>query len=221
MSRILTWIGDNKDSIIAITALFVSIVTAVAVWKQTRIDKTLSQLQIAREQPFFKVCVMLEMDTDDGSYGTEHLVLKNKGFLNITPKVSRTVLFEMSRRRNGDKDSVLVKVVDYFNYTETNNADDEVIYHSFGRGNNRAFHKLYTEALGDKGEDGVYYWFDKIVLVKIDYTDLLKEKHSVYFINKVEVDKDEYQKMLSRVYKEDYYLSSLDYQKIKALLPGD
>lgn len=221
MSRILTLVSDNKDSIIAITALFVSIVTAIAVWKQAKIDKTLSQLQIAREQPFFKVCTRLEQDTDDGTYGTEHLVVKNKGFQNITPKVSRTVLFEMSRNRNGDKDSILVKVADYFNYTETDNADDEIIYHSLGRGNNRVFHKLYMEALADKGEDGVYYWFDKIILVKIDYTDLLKEKHSVYFINKVVVDKDEYQKMLSRVNKEDYYLSSLDYQKIKALLPAD
>lgn len=221
MSRILTWIGDNKDSVIAIAALFVSIVTAVAVWKQTRIDKTLSQLQIAREQPFFKVCTSLEKDADDDSYGTEHLIVKNKGFLNITPKVSRTVLFEMSRNRNGDKDSILIKVADYFNYTGSDNTDDEVIYHSVGRGNNRAFHELYMEALGDKCEDGVYYWFDKIVLVKIDYTDLLREKHSVYFVGKEEVDEGEYQEMISRVYKEDYCLSSLDYQKIKALLPEE
>lgn len=223
------WISNNKDFVTTVSAfatcvlgvatLIVSIVSVVFLCRQTKINEKLSRLQVAIEQPFFRISTRLERDSDDGAYGTEHLFVENKGFHNVTSKISRTVLFKLTKNHMGNSDSVYIKVGDYFNLTESTENDD-VVYHSLGMGNNRVFFNLYMEALKDRDEDGTFYWLEKVILVQIDYTDVLKDNRSVYFVDKEEVDRNAYEEIMSRVHDGVFCLNHLDYQEIKALLPG-
>lgn len=216
--RLFDWISENKECTVAIVTLVVSVLGVVFACKQTQINNTLTQLQIANKQPFFRIGTFLEEDLDDGSYGTEHIVVKNKGYSNVVPKIEGTVIFRLKKCCRGENDSVFIEVGDYFNTTSSDGSDDEIVYHSFGKGNNRRFHDLYVEAMNDKNEEGVLCFLDKIIIVHIDYTDLLKKKHSAFFINKEEVDETTYKKVISQIHHEVFYLNNIKYKDIKAAL---
>lgn len=225
----LDWISNNKDfvttasalatCVLGVATLIVSIVSVVFLCRQTKINEKLSRLQVAIEQPFYRISTLLERDSDDGAYGTEHLIVENKGFHNVSSKISRTVLFKLTKNHLGNSDSVYIKVGDYFNLTESTK-NDELVCHSLGKGNNRVFFNLYMDALKDRDEEGTFYWLEKVILVQIDYTDVLKDNRSVYFVDKEEVDRNAYEAIMSRVHEGVFFLNHLDYQEIKALLPG-
>lgn len=204
--------------ILGIAALSVSIATLVLDKKQGIINNLLSQLQIAKEQPVFIISTKLEQDTDDNSYGTEHLIVKKIGAPNVTPEIQVKVLFNLTKVQIGQRDSFPVIVGDYFNTTNIGRPDEEIVYHTFRTGNKRLFFELYMEALQDKSETGAHYWFDEICLVRIDYTDLLHTRHTKYFVDKEEVGESIYQSILSKASQEEYYLKELKYQAVKSKL---
>ena len=222
---IVTWFGDNNVWVSALSAfatcvlgfatLVVSIVTLVLAGKQTKIDQMLSQLHVIKEQPVFIISTTLEQDSNDNSYGTEHLLVKKIGAPNVTPEIHVTVLFNLIKVQVGQRNSFPVIVEDYFNTTSIGSSDEEVVYQTYRKGNRRLFYELYMEALQDKSENGVLYWFDEICLVRIDYTDLLHTSHTKYFINKEEVNESRYQETLSKAPSKGYCLKELNYQTVK------
>lgn len=222
---IVTWFGDNNVWVSALSAfatcvlglatLVVSIVTLVLAGKQTKIDQMLSQLHVIKEQPVFIISTKLEQDSNDNSYGTEHLLVKKIGSPNVTPEIHVTVLFNLIKVQVGQRNSFPVIVEDYFNTTRVGGSDEEIVYQTYRKGNRRLFYKLYMEALQDKSENGVYYWFDEICLVCIEYTDLLHTSHTKYFINKEEVNESRYQDLLSKASSKRYCLKELNYQTVK------
>lgn len=223
---IVIWFGDNNVWISAfstfatcalgIATLFVSIGTLVFTGKQTKINQLLSQLHVAKEQPVFIISTKSEQDSNDNSYGTEHLMVKKIGAPNVAPEIRVTVLFNLTKVQIGKRESFPVIVRDYFNTTSVGRPDEEIVYHTYRKGNKRLFYELYMEALQDKSENGVHYWFDEICLVRIEYTDLLHTRHVKYFIDKEEVGESRYRSILSKASKEEFYLKELKYQAVKS-----
>lgn len=225
---VFEWISNNKDfvatasavatCVLGVATLIVSIVSVLFLCRQTKINERLSRLQVAIEQPFYRISTLLERDSNDGTYGTEHLIVENKGFHNVSSKISRTVLFKLTKNHMGNSESVFINVGDYFYLTESTE-NDEVVYHSWGKGNNSVFFNLYMEALKDRDVEEIFYWLEKVILVQIEYTDVLKDNRSVYFIDKEEVDRNAYEDVVSQIHDGVLCLNQLEYQKIKALLP--
>jgi hypothetical protein len=203
--------------IIAFATLVVSIFNIRFVRQQTKINTTLTQLQIAQNQPFFIVYTKLIQDSTDGIFGTEHLFVDNYGFSNITLSVSENVLFELTRCQKNGSDTVLIRVDDYFWLSFSGITDRNKVYHSLGPSNNRVFFDLYLKALNDRNEDGTFYLLEKYILVKIEYSDLLNTNYTKYYINDLMVNEQKYNKMLSKVQDEHYSLNHLDYENIKGL----
>lgn len=222
---IVTWFRDNNvwisafsefgTCVLGLAMLVVSIATLVFAGKQTKINQMLSQLHVIKEQPVFIVSTKSEQDSNDNSYGTEHLLVKKIGAPNVTPEIHVTVLFNLIKVQVGQKNSFPVIVEDYFNTASIGSSEEEIVYHTYRKGNKRLFYELYMEALQDKSENGVHYWFDEICLVCIDYTDLLHTSHTKYFINKEEVNESRYQEILSKAPSKGYCLKELNYQTVK------
>lgn len=205
--------------VLSVATLVVSIVNAIFIGKQTKINKTLAQLKIAKEQPVFIVRMQYEKDSDDDKWGTEHLFVKQVGFPNIVPKIEKTVLFQLTKVSIGCKKEVSVKVNDYFHRTHRDDLEGETIYHTQRVGNHRFFCDLNMEALQDKKENGVVLFFDKIILVHVEYTDIQHTKQFRFFINKDEVEEKMFADVLSKVNDVSYSMNELKYGTIKALLP--
>ena len=207
--------GSISACIIGIAALIVSITNAGFVRQQTKINKVLLQLQIEERQPYYTVSTYLEMDSTDGVYGTEHLIITNHGFANVSSTVNETVLFELVRYKKTELDTIRFKVDDYFCVNFHGGVDDEyLIYHSFDKGNNRRFFNLYIEALNDRETD-TRFFLDKTILVKIDYSDILGDNHSKFFIDKTEVQEQKFMSKLENVQVESCNLFDLKYEKMK------
>lgn len=225
--KIVTWLENNKSvlevastcviGIIGIATLIVSIVNARFVSQQTEINKALSQLQMEQAQPYFVITFELEKDSEDDIFGTERMVIKNLGFRNVSPIVQKNVFFELTRSYNTQMDTILVKVDDYFCVSSSNHSGEELVYRSFDVGNNRRFAEIYWDALQDR-EHGSLYFLNKIVLVRIDYTDLLNAQHTKYYIDRNEVPEEHFNKTLSKSNPESFCLKDLSYAKMKELL---
>lgn len=207
--------GSISACIIGIAALIVSITNAGFVRQQTRINQVLLQLQIEERQPYYTVSTYLEMDSTDGVYGTEHLIITNHGFANVSSTVNETVLFELVRYKKTELDTIRFKVDDYFCVNFHGSVNDEyLIYHSFDKGNNRRFFNLYLEALNDRETD-TRFFLDKTILVKIYYSDILGDNHSKYYIDKTEVQEQKFMSKLENVQVESCNLFDLKYEKMK------
>lgn len=223
-----TWFSINKEWVTALCAFATCVLSVATIVislfslkfaaKQTKINKELSQLNIAKEQPVFIINTKLEQDTNDDAYGTEHLLVKKIGAYNFIPEIQVTVLFNLTKVQRGQRDSFPVIVGDYFNTTSVGRPDEGIVYHTFRTGNKRLFYELYMEAVQDKSENGVHYWFDEICLVRIEYTDLLHTRHAKYFVDKEEVGASQFQNVLSKASQEKYNLKELDYKTIKSKL---
>lgn len=224
--KIISWLGKSENiailnsvsaCVIGVAALIVSIISARFVGQQTKINMALSQLQIEQAQPYFVISFELERDSEDDIFGTEHMIVKNLGFRNVSPIVQKNVFFELTRSYNNQRDTILVKVDDYFCISSSYHSGEELVYRSFDIGNNRKFAEIYWDALQDR-EHGCFYFLDKKVLVRIDYTDLLNTQHAKYYIDRNEVTEEHFNKTLSKSNPESYCLKDLSYAKLKGLL---
>lgn len=213
----IVFFSSYSTFIIGFVTLIVSIVNVFFVCQQTKINKTLSQLQISQNQPFFVIYTELMQDSTDGKYGTEHLFVENHGFSNITTSVNENVLFEFTRCQRNRIDTILISVDDYFWLSFSSSSDKFRIYHSLGPSNNRTFYDLYLKTLYDRNEDETTYFIEKYILVQIEYSDLLNTNYTKYYINGIMVNEEKYKKTLSKVQNRHYNLNNLDYESIKKL----
>lgn len=226
MKRVLNWLREEGNIvifntvsafIISLVALIVSITNAVFVGRQTKINEVLYDLQMEQAQPYFVICTSLEMDSTDGIFGTEHLEVFNRGYANVSSRVTETVIFELNRVQLNGIDTARFKIDDYFYAAFNSDSEDGgLVYHTFEQGNNRCFYSMYLEALQDRNE-GASYFLTKTILVRIDYSDLLGNYHTKYYIDREEVQEQKYKKKLSSVQYDILYLRDLDYGKMKEM----
>lgn len=113
-----------------------------------------------------------------------------------------------------------VLVNDYFCFTYRGNTGDEEVYNSRTQGNNGFFYELYMEALNDRKEKDTYYSIDKVLLLKICYTDIHNKKHERCYRFSREIDKEEYYSIYSKgsTIEHSFTLADISYPKLKKIL---
>lgn len=216
MGRLLNWFEGHKGAaavassvstcLIGVVALVVSIANAVFVGRQTKINEQLYHLQVEQVQPLFEIKTVLEYNSDSTFFETEHLYIINKGS-DIKSFESKDFVVCEVVRWNGatyKSDTTYAVIDDYFCISFRYEEDERVLNHSFDKGNNSKFYDLFLQSLSNN-IDGVSYILRLMVLVTIDYTDLMNDKHSVYYINKKEVEKREYFDLLGKVSDESHF----------------
>ncbi len=205
----------DSTLIISLATLIVSIANAIFVGQQTKINKMLYGVQMEQMQPYYIIRTSLEMDSTDGIYGTEHLKIFNNGYTNVSSIVTDIVVFELYRVQKNVIDTVRFKINDYFYAAfHSGSEDGRRVYHTYEQGNYGYFYGLYLDALHDR-KDGVSYFLNKTILVRIDYSDLFGNYHAKYYIDKEEVQEQKYKKKLSSIQYEVLNLQDLDYKRMK------
>lgn len=190
---------DNKDLIalissilIGIATIIISIISAYYVCQQTKIYREQTNIQKKQTQPIFVVKIWQQQDGDDGKYGTEILEVHNYGSRIQKCAISTSVFYRLVRNKNLQNDTIYAQVLDYFNSSVIDNSNDTMIERMWGTGNNRIFAENYMQAIQvSKKEDGLYF-FDKIILSKITYTDILGEEHTLFFDRNNEISEEIY-----------------------------
>ena len=69
-----------------------------------------------------------------------------------------------------------------------------MIVRMYGTGSNRIFAENYMQAIQASKNGDVLYLFDNIILSEITYTDILGEKHTLYYDRNNEISEDIYKK---------------------------
>lgn len=190
---------DNKDLIalissilIGIATIIISIISAYYVCQQTKIYREQTNIQKKQTQPIFVVKIWQQQDGDDGKYGTEILEAHNYGSRIQKCAISTSVFYRLVRNKDLQNDTIYAQVLDYFNSSVIDNSNDTMIERMWGTGNNRIFAENYMQAIQvSKKEDGLYF-FDKIILSKITYTDILGEEHTLFFDRNNEISEEIY-----------------------------
>lgn len=190
---------DNKDLIalissilIGIATIIISVISAYFVYQQTKIYREQTDIQKKQTQPVFVVRIWQQQDGDDGKYGTEILEVHNYGSRILKCNISTMVLYRLARNKELKNDTIYAQVLDYFNSSVIDNSNDTMIKRTWRTGNNRIFAENYMQAIQvSKKGDGLYF-FNKIILSKITYTDILGEEHTLFFDRNNEISEEIY-----------------------------
>lgn len=198
MNHTLKFLTDNKETITLIVSIVVGIATIITsvvnlylVKCQVNLTKEQSNIQKSQNQPIFDINIKQQKNGNDGKYDTDILEVRNIGSKVLACKVNTDVFFCLSRHDHNHNDSIYAHVVDYFFVTTNNIVGDGMITQQWCPDNNRIFCDGYFQSLKDS-HDGIYYFYEKIVLLKIDYEDIMHENHTLYYKGDLQINKDQY-----------------------------
>lgn len=201
MKAIVQYFLENKELVTLFSSIFIgvatiitSVISAYFVYQQTKIYREQTDIQKKQNQPIFVTRIWQQQDGDDGKYGTEILEVHNYGSRILKCDIATSVFYRLTRNKEIQNDTIYAQVLDYFNSSVIDNSDDTMIKRMWGTRSNRIFAENYMQAIqASKKGDGLYF-FDKIILSKITYTDILGEKHTLYFDRNNEISEDIYKK---------------------------
>lgn len=201
MKTIAKYLLKNKELVALLSSIFIggatiitSVISAYFVYQQTKIYREQTDIQKKQNQPIFVTKIWQQQDSNDGKFGTEILEVHNYGSRFQTCAISTSVFYRLARNKELQNDTIYAEVSDYFNSSVIDNSNDTMIERMWGTGNNRFFAENYMQAIQtSKNGDGLYF-FDKIILLKIKYTDILGDKHTLYFDSNNEISEEIYNK---------------------------
>lgn len=228
MRSTIDFLIENKDVIgllvsvvVGIATITTSFVSITIMKQQSRLAEEQNEMQKLQNQPIFDICVYQQQDSDDGKYGTDILEIRNIGEKMTSCEITTNVFFAISYHNLNTRDTIYAEVKDYFMATVHEGNDNGVVEKRWCAGNNRVFCEGYDASIKDS-KDGTYYFYDKIVLIKIEYTDILREKHTIYFKRGKEIEESEYSHYLDASKQvfgyEIFSLNNVDYNHLKGVL---
>ena len=204
LKQILQFLTQNANGInlmvdvfLGVATLILTIVNLRLVHRQKEISKEMTELEKDRDQPIFQITSSYERDSNDNVYGTQSISVANVGNHTIGPcEVNVDVYIKLTRTIDGRHDSVYALIGDYFSISYRGNTKEEV-FHSITPSNNRIFGEIYTDAVNEPKGKGkiVYYFVDKVLLLKINYTDIHNKEHEKYYMFNKEIAKEEYDRI--------------------------
>lgn len=214
----IDYLTNNKDWLTLVVSIVVGVATIIAtgvnawlVYKQNEIYQEQTRLQVSQNQPVFSFSTQLEQDLDDGKYGTEILAIRNVGQTTSQPcQVKTNVYFKITKAAGGERDSLYFQIEDYFNVVSNGDTGESEVYYAKGLGSNRKYAELYYAAVeaSKKDESNCYFFVDKFILTKIEYSDIYNNEQVRYYMDKAEISKEKYDDIVSKAY-DDYRFNSL------------
>ena len=201
MKTIAKYLLENKELVALLSSIFIgvatiitSVISAYFVYQQTKIYREQTDIQKKQNQPIFVTKIWQQQDSNDGKFGTEILEVHNYGSRFQTCAISTSVFYRLARNKELQNDTIYAEVSDYFNSSVIDNSNDTMIKRTWRTGNNRIFAENYMQAIQASKNGDVLYLFDKIILSEITYTDILGEKHTLYFDRNNEISEEIYNK---------------------------
>lgn len=236
MKTIVQYFLENKELVALFSSIFIgvatiitSVISAYFVYQQTKIYREQTDIQKKQNQPIFVTRIWQQQDSDDGKYGTEILEVHNYGSRILKCNISTSVFYRLARIKELQKDTIYAQVLDYFYSSVIDNSNDTMIVRMYGTGSNRIFAENYMQAIQASKNGEVLYFFDKIILSEITYTDILGEKHTLYFDRNNEINEDIYKKYFDaskKVWNDmAFSLNKISFnlmrEKMDEYIPGD
>jgi len=229
MEGLFNYISKNKTDIptyvsivVGIATVLTSIATIIVAVRQNKISAIQNQMQDSINQPVFDIRYYQIQDKDDGLYGTTILDVNNVGQRVLSCDVMATAFFCLSKNDHNHKDTVIIKIDDYFYVSTKDSSNPNNIKHCFCPGNNRVFCTEYRNALNDPDKGDALFFFDEILLVKVDYTDVFNKQHTLYFDTNKPIDKVTYQHYFieNQKYNEIdiHSLNKISYRRMKDII---
>ena len=214
----IQYLAENKDWLTLVVSIVVGVATIIStgvnaylVYKQNEIYKEQTALQVKQNQPVFSISTSLEQDLDDGKYGTEVVTIRNVGKTTSQPcNVKIRAFVKLTKVVGGERDSLYFQIEDYFNVVSNGNTGDNEVFYAKGNSSNRRYAELYYAAIeaSKTVKPHCYYFIDKLMLTKIEYTDIFQKEHVRYFMDKAEITQEIYENMFSNSI-DDYRYSSI------------
>lgn len=199
MKTIAKYLLENKELVALLSSIFIgfatiiiSVVSAYFVYQQTKIYREQTDIQKKQNQPIFVTKIWQQQDSDDGKYGTEILEVHNYGSRIQKCAISTSVFYRLVCNNELKNDTIYAEVLDYFYSSVIDNSNDTMIERTWGTGNNRLFAENYMQAIQASKKGDCLYFFDKIILLKIKYTDILGEKFTLFFDRNNEISEEVY-----------------------------
>lgn len=232
METIAKYLLENKEMVALLSSIFIgvatiitSVISAYFVYQQTKIYREQTDIQKKQNQPIFVIKKWLQQDSDDGKYGTEILEVHNYGTRTQKCVISTSVFYRLARNKELQTDTIYAEVLDYFNSSVIDNSNDTMIKRMWGSGNNRFFAENYMQSIrASKKGDGLYF-LDKIILLEVKYTDILGEKHTLYFDSNNEISEDiynEYFDVSKKIWNNmAFSLNRISFNKMKKKMDED
>jgi len=203
--------------IAAVSTLICSLISIGVLRNQIEMQKNLNQ-------PIFSVYteIVRDKENEDEIKGTEYLFVENNGQKYTSSTVDETVFFSLEKYFKGRKTKVIVEIPDYFFVGHPNSSQkSSIVYMGEGIGSNRFYYRLQNEAINDHENEFTFYSIEKIILVKVTYTDIYKEDHVKYYNKNQEIKQDEYQSIFALSKSNNkivYRVDQITYQTMKKLL---
>lgn len=228
MNSFFDFILGNKEIIALLVSIVVGIATIVTscvsitiMRRQITLAEEQNKMQRLQNQPIFDIVVYQQQDSDDGIYGTDILEVRNIGEKMTSCKITTNVFFAISYHNFNMRDTLYAEVKDYFVFTVHNGNDRGLVEKRWCPGNNRIYSKGYDALIKDS-KDGAYYFYDKLVLIKVEYKDIHRDDHVVYFRSSNEIGESEYNCYFSsseKVFGQEFFsLNSINYNHLKGIL---
>lgn len=228
MNNIIDFLNTHKEIltlcvsiVVGVSTIITSVVSCNVMRGQYRIYEEQTKIQKLVTQPVFEIYISQQQDSDDGKYGTETIEIRNISNKMSSCKVSTNVFFALSYQHLTDRDTIYAEVKDYFLIAVHNSNDTGVVEKRWCPGNNRIFCEGYNASIKDC-HDNTYYLYDRIILTKIEYQDILKEPHTIYFRSGYEISEEEYLHYFNeskKTFGERFFsLNDIKYDYLKSVL---
>ena len=195
--------GNIGNIVLGIASVFTAIITAIVLCKQYSIQKeTLLQQQLS-QQPTFNVFYELIDSDNDGKYENEILNISNEGQLFKQVKnISVTTIFDVVTNHKHS----LLKIIGFFGINTTYQDLKGLIYKSRGNCNNEKFYNIYNEVIQKSEVGKFFYEIYKYDLIKIEYVDIHNINNVCYFKNRLIIDEQQYESILSQIVNKQVFL---------------
>lgn len=229
------WLSIVFDFIFGLATLFLAIISLRLTKRQNKISEELSALEKDRDQPRFRISFAPSTFKDEENTREDVLFVENVGGQTLEPfNVEPKVFVELKKYGNPQYKRILYAyVMDYLFYTYQETGDEGVGFRSRTHGLNGRLMEMSVKAAQDKINqlDGnIYHYLQRVLLLKISYTDIHKESHEIYYRydydyprKKIVIDKSEYDRIVSEgnLVGHTFFLQDISYEKLKEEINKD
>lgn len=181
------WLSKNKIIFETIAATLLSLMAVVVSFLTYRVTSRQTNLiglqtEIARQQvaPQF-VVQKLQVQSSDGIYHDDRMVITNKGAIARAAEVDDVEFITLRCSRIGAPPKKLrLPVINYYGVNLVSSRP-ELEFTLENRGNNDQYASLYTGLMNLDSKSATLVEIGMDIYVRVNYQDLLDQKHSDYF----------------------------------------
>ncbi len=214
------WLERNKIFFEVFSYLFIGAITVLLTCvsinltqQQTEIQKQQAILIKNERQPIFMVTFPLQKLSNTEKFDTETIEIYNNGniFKRLDFDIQMFYNLEYKIPKQNINESYYIPIRGYYFAQFRFQSFTGKLVEGFLKNNHLNFIRIYNETI-EKSKDETYYFIKKITLTKLYYQDIDNDYDTIYFNNGSEINKSEYDDIvsLSKKHFENFYENDLE-----------